>query len=781
MQQTSKTLIGPRDRKRYAQLKFIGTPTPRLEGPEKVSGKAIYAGDVSLPGMLWCKVLRSPIAYGRIKQIDVSRARSLSGVAAVLTGKNLSGLLIGRKIYDMPILADSVVRFIGEKVAAVAAESEEIAEEALRLIAVDYEELPPILDPREAAEPSAPLLHPNVQRYRGLLHPIEQPSNVFIDMRWIKGDIEAGFQEADIVVENTFTTRPVHQAYIEPHACVVKARADGGADIWGCSKVPFALREQVAIAFGQSVENFIVHPCYIGGCFGGKGDFMDVPVCYALSLKSGRAVKMVMDYGEEFIAGNPRHAAIIRVKSGVKMDGRLVAHRMDYTFDSGAYAAFKPQGYLVGPKEAAGPYNIPNVFIEEKIVYTNKIPCGHMRAPGDPQGFFANESQMDLVARQLNIDPIAFREKNLMRDGDVSPIGHVVPHIKSHEIMDQAVRASGYEKPKSKQCGRGVAIAQWLPLGGECHAFVVINPQGKATVSTSMLDQGAGTHTAMRLVAAEELKLPLESIRIRTLDTSEVEPDTGIGASRGTRIFGSATSSAAVQARERLLEAASKKLELPREQIELCGDGTLRTATGQSVSYAEVAAFAGGEIRGHGFYRDFQSGPEAALCVQIAGVKVDIETGQVKLLQFTSAHSTGTVLNPLMHQGQIDGGVVMGMGYSLIEGMSIEDGSVTTTNFGENKIPSIADIPPLKTVIQEFSVGNGPFGGMSIGEPPVVPTAAAIANAVHDAVGVRIKDLPITAEKVLSALKALPVEATRSSKHRASKNGRESDTSRDTP
>jgi CO/xanthine dehydrogenase Mo-binding subunit len=220
---------------------------------------------------------------------------------------------------------------------------------------------------------------------------------------------------------------------------------------------------------------------------------------------------------------------------------------------------------------------------------------------------------------------------------------------------------------------------------------------------------------------------------------------------------------------------------LPREQIELCGDGTLRTATGQSVSYAEVAAFAGGEIRGHGFYRDFQSGPEAALCVQIAGVKVDIETGQVKLLQFTSAHSTGTVLNPLMHQGQIDGGVVMGMGYSLIEGMSIEDGSVTTTNFGENKIPSIADIPPLKTVIQEFSVGNGPFGGMSIGEPPVVPTAAAIANAVHDAVGVRIKNLPITAEKVLSALKALPVEATRSSKHRATKSGRESDTSRDTP
>ena len=224
-------------------------------------------------------------------------------------------------------------------------------------------------------------------------------------MNWKKGDVEAGFREADIVVENTFTTQPMHQAYIEPHACVVQAQGDGGADIWACSKVPFALREQVATAFGKGLENFVVHPCYIGGCFGGKGDFMDVPVCYLLSLKSGRPVKMVMDYAEEFLAGNPRHAAIVRVKSGVKKNGRLVAHQMKYVFDSGAYGAFKPQGYLVGPKEAAGPYNIPNVFIEEKIVYTNKIPCGHMRAPGDPQGFFANESQMDLVARRIGHGP----------------------------------------------------------------------------------------------------------------------------------------------------------------------------------------------------------------------------------------------------------------------------------------------------------------------------------------------------------------------------------------
>jgi CO/xanthine dehydrogenase Mo-binding subunit len=724
-----------------------------LEGPEKVSGRALYATDMSLPEMLWCKVLRSPISYGRIKSIDVSRARALPGVRAIVTADDVRGLLIGRKIYDMPILADGLVRFIGEKVAAVAADSEAVAEEACNLIDVVYEELPALLDPLEAVKPSALLLHPNVSGYRGLLHPIQTPSNVFVHMNWKKGDVEAGFRECDIIVENTFTTKPVHQAYIEPHACVVQARGDGSADIWACSKVPFALREQVATAFGKGLESFIVHPCYIGGCFGGKGDFMDVPVCYLLSVKSGRPVKMVMDYSEEFIAGNPRHAAIVRVKSGVMKDGRLVAHQMEYVFDSGAYGAFKPQGYLVGPKEAAGPYRIPNVFIEEKIVYTNKIPCGHMRAPGDPQGFFANESQMDLIASRLGMDPVAFRQKNLMRDGDLSPIGHRIPHIKSDELLDAAVESSGYRRPKRKHTGRGIAVTQWLPLGGECHAFLGVDARGDITVSTAMLDQGAGTHTAMRLVAAEELKVPLERVRVATLDTSKVGPDTGIGASRGTRIFGNATRMAAAQVKDQLLEAASKKLGVAKEELVLTG-GSVRASGGRNLSYGAIAGTSDSEISGHGFYKNFEPGPEAALCIQVAEVDVDAETGQVHLTHFTSAHSIGTVLNPLMHQGQIDGGVVMGMGYALMEGILIDGANVVTTNFGENKIPSIRDIPTLKTVIQEFPVGNGPYGGMSIGEPPVVPTAAAIANAVHDAVGARIYDLPITAEKVLRALRA---------------------------
>ncbi|MEK7783626.1 MAG: xanthine dehydrogenase family protein molybdopterin-binding subunit, partial [Candidatus Binatota bacterium] len=449
-----------------ATKKVVGNPTPRVEGADKVTGRAKYAADITLPGMLWGRLLRSPIPSGRIKRIDASRARQLRGVKAVVSGEDVTGLKIGRRLYDMPILADGVVRFIGEKVAAVAAESEMIAEQALELIEVEYEELEPVLDPVKAMEPSAPIIHPDVVTYKGLPDKLAAPSNDFIYKTWKKGDLGIGFKQADLIVENTFTTKHVHQAYIEPHSCVVKADPLGGAEIWACSKVPYAIREQVANAVRVAPEKLVVHPVYIGGDFGGKGSFMDVAVCYFLSLKSGHPVKMVMDYDEEFVAGNPRHSSIIKVKTGVKKDGTLVAHHMEFIFDSGAYGAFKPNAFLNGPHACAGPYNIPHVLIEEHMVYTNKIPCGHMRAPGDPQGFFANESQLDLVARKLGMEPAAFRKKNLMHDGDVDPIGEQVDYIKAEETLQKALQESGYYKPKPKNVGRGIAMVQWLTNSG---------------------------------------------------------------------------------------------------------------------------------------------------------------------------------------------------------------------------------------------------------------------------------------------------------------------------
>ena len=382
----------------------VGNPTPRVEGELKVSGEARYAVDITLPGMLWGKLLRSPIASGKIKRIDTQKAHALAGVHAVITGADCTGLKIGRRLYDMPILADGEVRFIGEKVAAVAAETEEIAEEAINLIEVEYDETEPLLDPVEALKPDAKLIHPDVVGYKGLPKPLSQPTNDFIYVTWGKGDLETGFRQADLIVENTYATPVVHHTYIEPHSCVVNAAADGSAEFWSCSKVPYGVREQVANALKLPQEKFNFNPVYIGGDFGGKGDFMDLAVVYLLSKKAGRPVKLVMDYEEEFAAGNPRHASVIHVKTGVKKDGTLVAHHMRFIFDSGAYGAFKPNAFLNGPHLCAGPYKIPHVFIEEHMVYTNKIPCGHMRSPGDPQGIFANESQMDLVAKKLGMD-----------------------------------------------------------------------------------------------------------------------------------------------------------------------------------------------------------------------------------------------------------------------------------------------------------------------------------------------------------------------------------------
>jgi len=296
-------------------------------------------------------------------------------------------------------------------------------------------------------------------------------------------------------------------------------------------------------------------------------------------------------------------------------------------------------------------------------------------------------------------------------------------------------------------------LAQWLPLGGEGHAFVTVDSGGEVAVSTAMVDQGAGTYTAMRQIAANELQVPVDRVRFHILNTGAVAADTGVGASRATRIFGNSTHAAAIKVKARLIQGASATLGVPTEDLSLTGTGAIRSRTGKEVSYAAIVANLGGSIRCEGSYKNFDNGPAAALVAQVAEVEVDRETGVVMLKHFTTAHSTGTVINPLMHQGQIDGGVVTAIGYALMEQLVIEQGKVTTTNFGESKIPSIRDIPPLKTVIQEFPVGNGPYGGMSIGEPPALVAAAAIANAVQDAVGVRIYDLPITAEKVLRALK----------------------------
>ncbi|MBI2231276.1 MAG: xanthine dehydrogenase family protein molybdopterin-binding subunit [Deltaproteobacteria bacterium] len=730
----------------------VGNPTPRVEGELKVSGAAKYAVDVTLPGMLWGKLLRSPIASGKIKRIDASKALALRGVHAVVSGEDCTGLKIGRRLYDMPILADGEVRFIGEKVAVVAADTELIAEEAVGLIEVDYEETEPILDPVETMKPGARLIHPDVVNYKGLPRPLKEPSNDFIYITWGRGDIETGFRQADVIVENTFTTSSVHQSYIEPHSCVVKAAADGSAEFWSCSKVPYGVREQVANALKIPQEKFVFNPVYIGGDFGGKGDFMDLAVVYLLSKKARRPVKLVMGYDEEFAAGNPRHASIIHVKTGVKKDGTIVAHHMNFIFDSGAYGAFKPNAFLNGPHLSAGPYNIPHAFIEEHMVYTNKIPCGHMRSPGDPQGFFANESQMDLVAKRLGMDPIKFRQKNFMHDGDIDPTGEEIHYIKTDETLKRAMEDSGYRRPKPKNVGRGLGVVQWTAAGGIGTVAITLDEKGVATIASAMLDQGGGTYTILSEIVAEELKLPLSQVKCRLLNTSQGKKDTGVGGSRATRVYGNAGYEAALKAVEAIKRAAGEQMGVAPNEIVLAKGAALHPRMERRLTYGEIVKAKGSPITVEGTFNDSSRVHAASMCVQVAEVEVDPDTGQVELKKFTSTHNTGTVLNPLMHQGQIEGGSMTGIGYALMEQLIIADGKVATTNFGEYKIPTIKDVPRFKSSVSEQPKGAGPYNSMPIGETANIPTAAAIANAVEDACGVRIKSLPITAEKVYEAL-----------------------------
>ena len=732
----------------------VGKPTPRVEGELKVTGKALYSADMTLPDGLWGKCLRSPIPYGRIKRIDISKALNVPGVKAVITGQDVAGLRIGRCIYDTPIVADGVVRFIGEKVAAVAAETRLAAEQAIDLIDVEYEELEPLLDPVEAANSDAPVLHPDLLSYRGLPVPVENPSNVFAYLKWGKGNVEEGFKQADMVVENTFTTQVTHQSYLEPHACVVKADASGGAEIWSCSKTPFAVRGQLANCIGIAKEKFVFHPTHIGGDFGGKGGFMDVPVAYFLSKKSAQPVRMIMDYTEELTAGNPRHAAIIKVKTGVKKDGKIVAHHLDFLFDSGAYASMKPAGYLIGASTCAGPYKIENCLIEERMVYTNKIPCGHMRAPGDPQGFFANESQLDMVARKLGMDPAEFKRKNMLRDGDETPTGGHISHIRGEEALQKALELSDYSKPKPKNVGRGLSFSEWSPSGGEGNVFVAIEDNGKVKVITPVVDQGAGVLTVIVQVVGEELGVPADEIELKQADSTIVPSDGGVGGSRATRVYGNASFEAGIKAREELFAFAAQALEVEPKELTLDRGAVAHRPSKRQMSFSEIVKFKGAPIYVRGYYKSSEKSHDASVSAQIAEVHVDPETGKITLRNMVSAHTTGKVINPLMHQGQIEGGVVFGLGYALTEEVIFDGPKITTTNFGEFKIPSITDIPPLKThVMENVPAGPGPYNSLAIGEVANVPTAAAVANAVADACGVRITDLPVTSEKVYRALK----------------------------
>ena len=732
----------------------IGQASPRLDGLEKVTGEALYTGDVTLPGNLWGAALRSPYPHAQILSVDVSRALQVPGVHAALTGEDVRGIRYGRRLYDVPILADDKVRFIGERVAAVAAVDRETAEEALLQIDVEYEELPAVYDPLEALAEAAPILHPEVNSYAGLPRQLERPGNCFAHDIWSKGDIDQGFAEADIVVENTFTVPRQHQAYLETHSCLVWIDDEGRVQIWASSKVPYPVKQQLSNALGLPEERIRINPVNIGGDFGGKGSPMNIPLAYFLAVRTGRPVKMVMNYAEEFIAGNPRHSALVEMKTGVKQNGTLVALQARVVFNSGAYGGFKPAPgvNLGGAAKAGGPYRIPNVKVDALQVYTNTIPGGFMRAPGEPQAAFAAECQMDMVAQRLGMDPMQFRMKNLLQEGDENPLGSVYSGIKASETLEAAVSASGYGEPKPENVGRGIAMGDRPTAGGESHASVTLGADGSILVHTSIFEPGTGTYSLLQKIVAEELRVPLNQVRVEVWDTDGVPFDTGVGGSRVTRVAGLAAYQAAGEASAEVVRIAADLWGWPEERMALRGGLLVRQDTSEERPWAEVLQQLGRPVVGRGHVLDPSPAPTTSFTAQVAEVSVDPETGEVKLLRFTTAHDVGTVLNPVDHQGQIDGAVVQGFGYALAENLEVEEGRVTVPNFGEYKIFNSQDIPELRTVLVQSDSGPGPYNARGIGENPSGAIAPAIANAVADAVGVRIMQLPITAEKVKRAL-----------------------------
>jgi CO/xanthine dehydrogenase Mo-binding subunit len=732
----------------------IGQPTPRVEGRAKVTGATQYTADVALPGTLWGRALRSPLPHARIVRIETSRAQQVPGVHVVLTGADVRGIRYGRRLFDVPVLAEDRVRFAGERVAAVAAEDRDTAEEALALIDVEYEELPTVFDPLAALEEDAPILHPEVNSYIGLPKPLDKPSNAFARDTWSKGNIDEGFTQADLIIENTFTVPRQHQAYLEPHSCLVWLDDQERLQVWASSKVPYQVKEQLSVALGLPKERIRLNPVAIGGDYGGKGSPMDIPLAYFLAVRTGRPVRMVMDYVEELTAGNPRHAAIIQLKTGVKRDGTIVAHQARVVFDSGAYGGFKPVPTvnLGGAAKAGGPYKIPHVHIEGMQVYTNTIPGGFMRAPGEPQAVFAIESHIDCIARQLGRDPLDFRLQNLIEAGAETPIGTRYQSIRAKETLEAAVAAAGYHTPKAPNVGRGIAMGERPPAGGESHAAVTLNSDGSVLVHTSIFEPGTGTYTILRQIVAEELQVPIQSIQVQVWDTDGVPFDTGVGGSRVTRVAGQAAYQAARAACREVCMAAAELLAWPEEALTLRGADVIRQDTGDSHPWAALLQRRGEPVVGRGSVQDMHPSPVTSFTAQVAEVAVDPETGAVQLLRFTTAHDVGQILNPMDHQGQIEGAVMQGMGYALSEELVVDEGRVTSVSFGDYKIPNMQDIPALHTVILASESGPGPYNAKGIGENPIGPVAPAIANAVADAVGVRIKDLPITAEKVYQAL-----------------------------
>ncbi|HEU4344506.1 MAG TPA: xanthine dehydrogenase family protein molybdopterin-binding subunit, partial [Candidatus Binatia bacterium] len=625
--------------------KTVGKPVPRSEGPEKVTGKTRYAADIDIPGALWGKILRSPLPHAQILNIDTSKARQLPGVHAVISGIEIPPVLTGLRMKDMPVLARDRVRYVGEPLAAVAADSPETAEEALNLIHVGYQELPFVTDPVEATRPGAPLLHDNPAAYKNAPERSTELPNVQSLGVWSNGDVEGAFQKAARIFTHTFRTPLGFHGYIEPHACAVRIGPEGQIEVWASNKSPFTLRDRMARDLNLDAQKIKVHILPVGGDFGGKTSVSEVPICYFLAERAGKPVKLVLNYTEELAAAPHRHPAVITLRTGVDSEGKLSALQARVIFSGGAYAALKANAEITvqGPRRVASYYRIPAIQVETLCAYTNQVSCTQTRTPGSPQVVFAMESQMDIIARELGVDPVEFRRKNLLKDGEPSPFGQKLQNILAHETLRKAVDAAGWKKPKAKHVGRGVAIYERPSGAGRSGAAISIESDGSVTVLVGVPDVGPGIHTVVQQIVSEVLESSPARVNVRVEDTDSSPYDSGTGGSKSTNSVGHAAYQAACEIKQKITVLAAGRIGCTPQDIKTQKDRY--SAPGhKGMSFAELVRLAveanHGPVTHLSVYEPSRA-PITSFAAQVAEVEVDPATGQIDVKKITTAHDAG--------------------------------------------------------------------------------------------------------------------------------------------
>jgi CO/xanthine dehydrogenase Mo-binding subunit len=767
------------------ELADIGKTFRRLDYETKVTGRAQYLADMSVPGMLHGKILRSPYPHARILRIDSSKAEKAPGVMAVLTRDDIlhdEGIepFYGPVFKDQTIVATEKVRHVGDPVAAVAALTVDAAEAALKLIEIDYEELPAVLNVHDALKPNPTLVHESVRipesGFADLaeLKPIDG-TNICTHFRLNRGNIEQGFAAADHIFEDTFTLPATQHSFLETHACIASVEPGGRITVWATTQNPFVVRTQLANIFKVPVSKVRVIVPYLGGGYGGKVYPKVEPITVALAQKAGRPVRVVLSREEVFFTIT-KHAAVIRMKTGVKKDGTLIARECEIHLDTGAYAEIGPRVAKKSGYTAAGPYRIPNLKIDSYSVYTNKPPAGAFRGFGVSQSAWAVESQMDIIAAALKMDPLEIRLKNGYVDGDKFVTEETLRSVGLKECLGEVAKSIGWDSNRFKgsrvqgsmgtnlRRGKGLAcmIKATITPSVSC-AVVKLNEDASLSIYAGTVEMGQGSETVLAQIAGKELGIPLPKIQVLGVDTDVVPYDLTTSSSRSTFHMGKAVQLAAQDIKRQLKQIAVKEYGVPEDKIDFA-DGKVRLPETQ-LDYAEVMfkrfGMQGGTLIGDGQLKtlvkdEFGEKITSAFWFLAAGaaeVEVDVETGKIRLVKYASAVDVGKAINPLGCRQQLAGAAITGIGQALFEEIAYDNGQLINPNLVDYVLPSLGDMPAaIDTIAIEIPDRNGPFGAKGIGESGLIPVAPAIANAVFDAVGVRIKDLPIKAEKIFLAL-----------------------------